>query len=238
MDRTPDTTRAVALAVGLAVGWVAVALVAFAGARALIAGGDYRVPALVAIAMLSGLLALGLTVFGLWRRIGFIPRSEWREGGLLIVPALLVLLPLVAGLGPTGAALSGVLVFGYALTGFAEEAFFRGVILDVLRPLGPVRSAALSALLFGAVHLANIAIRGNPAVILAQAVGAACFGFGYAALRQRTGALVPLMVLHGLTDLFLPLGALPLIPVAALQDVALLGFGIVLLARAPGRALW
>jgi len=66
-------------------------------------------------------------------------------------------------------------------------------------------------------------------VIAAQAVGAACFGFGYAALRLRTKTIVPLIALHFLTDLFLQMGNLPLIPVAVAQDVVLLVFGVVVL---------
>lgn len=233
MEPRPDPSRAVGLAAGLTLGWVAVTLAAFAGARALLPGGDYRLPALLAITVLAALLALGLGAFGLWRRAGFLHRPTRRGAALLGLPALLVLMPLVAGIRPIDPALVALLVAGYALTGFAEEGFFRGVLLDLLRPLGPRRAAALSALLFGAAHLSNLLVRGNPPVILAQAVGAACFGFGYAALRQRTGALVPLVALHALTDLFLQLGTLPLVPVAAAQDIALLVLGLVLLRPAP-----
>lgn len=223
--------RAAVYAVLLAAGWVAVTLGAFGAARIVVADGDYRVPALLATAALAVSVALVLTVFRLWRRAGFVPWQEVRGRHLFAVPAILVLFPLAAGFGPVDAGSVGVLLLGYALTGFAEEGFFRGIMLEVLRPLGPMRSAALSSVLFGAVHLSNILIRGNAAVIIAQAVGAACFGFGYAALRLRTGTLIPLILLHFLTDVFLQIGALPLIPVAVAQDVVLLGLGLVLLFR-------
>jgi hypothetical protein len=88
--------------------------------------------------------------------------------------------------------------------------------------------------LFGRVRLSNILIRGDPAAIAAQAVGAACFGFGHAALRMRIGTVWPLVVLHMLTDLFLQIGRLPLIPMAVVQDLILLGLGVVLLRQATG----
>lgn len=230
MAPAPDRRRAAALAVGLVAGWVALTLASFATARAGLGGGDYRGAALLATAVLALAVTLALSRFGLWRRAGFTPWRDWQARGLFLVPALLVLMPLARGFGPVEALPLPLLVTGYALTGFAEEGFFRGLLPEVLRPLDPLPAAALSSVLFGAAHLSNILIRGEPGIILAQALGAACFGFGYAALRWRTGTLVPLIALHFLTDLFLQLGALPLIPVAVAQDVVLLGLGFVLLA--------
>lgn len=218
-------------AVVLAVAWGAVTLCSFFLARSLLPQGDQRVLSLVPIAVLAGLMAAGFAARGLWSRVGFTPPSRWRQTGVLAVPGLLVLLPLVSGIRPVTPDLLVVLLVGYALTGLAEEGVFRGLMLDLLRPLGPLRAAALAAVLFGLVHLSNILIRGNPPVILAQAVGAACFGFGYAALRYRTGTVVPLILLHFLTDFFLQIGSLPLIPVAVAQDTVLLGLGIVILSR-------
>ena len=223
--------RAAAFAFGLAAGWVAVTLGAYGAARVFVADGDYRVPALLATAALAVSVALVLSVFRFWRRAGFTPWRVARARALFAVPAIVVLFPLVAGFAPVDAGSVGVLVLGYALTGFAEEGFFRGIMLEVLRPLGPTRSIVLSSVLFGAVHLSNILIRGNPAVILSQAVGAACFGFGYAALRYRTGTVVPLILLHFLTDFFLQIGSLPLIPVAVAQDTLLLSLGLFILSR-------
>ncbi len=220
-----------ARALGLTLGWVAVSLLTFGAAQAFVADGDYRMPALASIALLSLLLALGLSAFGMWRKIGLDSASNWRETRLLLIPTLLVFLPLARGIHAIDPQLFGIFVLGYALTGFAEECMFRGVIVNILRPMGPMRVATFSALLFGAAHLSNILIRGNPPVIAAQAVGAACFGFGYAALRLRTKTIVPLIGLHFLTDLFLQMGNLPLIPVAVAQDVVLLVFGVVVLRR-------
>ena len=81
----------------------------------------------------------------------------------------------------------------------------------------------------------NVFFRDSAAVVVAQAVGAACFGIGYGALRLRTGSVWPLMALHLLTDLLPQLGRLPKIPIFVAQDVVLLGYALFLL-RGRSRA--
>lgn len=215
--------------------WVAIATAGFLALRALLPGLSPTAAAVGATALLAGFAALAAAATG-WRATSPAGRASGADWRLFLLPALITLLPLAGGIKPVAADTLGLLLVGYALTGFAEETMFRGVVLARLLPLGPLRAAAIASVLFGLVHLANIVIRGNPPVILAQAVGAACFGFGYAAVRLRTGLLWPLMALHLLTDLFLQLGALPLIPVAVVQDVILLGYGLLLIGRRPGTA--
>jgi membrane protease YdiL (CAAX protease family) len=184
------------------------------------------------IIVIAAIVAAGLTALGWWRAVGFNRPAEWRERQWLILPLALTLLPLVAGIRAPEIS-AWLLVAGYALTGFAEEGVFRGVILRLLNDRPRAQAAATAAILFGLAHIGNIFIRDNAAVVMAQAVGAACFGFGYAAVRFRTGTLVPLIVAHMLTDLFLQIGKLPLIPVAVVQDVILLAYGLWLLR--PGQ---
>ena len=180
--------------------------------------------ALVLVARVSGFQAAGFTG----------PRS-WQRPRLFVVPALLVPVPLLAGVRPVAAGTVAVLVVGYALTGFAEEALWRGVVLRVLRPAGPATAVLFSSALFGAAHLANVLFRDNVALVATQAVGAACFGVGYAAVALRTGTIWPLMLLHMLTDLFAAVGALPKIPILVGQDVVLLVFGLLVLRRVARR---
>ena len=85
------------------------------------------------------------------------------------------------------------------------------------------------SLLFGASHLANVLFRDNVTLVAAQAVGAFCFGVGYAAIALQIGTLWPLMVLHALTDLFAAVGSLPKIPILVGQDIILLIVGLWLL---------
>jgi membrane protease YdiL (CAAX protease family) len=120
-----------------------------------------------------------------------------------------------------------------------EELWFRGLALRAALPLGPARAAALTALVFGAVHLANVLFGQNPAVTAAQAVGAACFGFGYAVLRLRTNALWVLAATHAVFDLLLHTtglhgGALWAVMVG--QDLVLLVVGLVAFRRLHGAA--
>lgn len=216
--------RGLALSLAAALAWAGLALAAGIAGPTLVPGVDPLALGLFVIAVVSVVSALALAVSGRSATMGVFARP--RAWPLLLLPAALTLLPFLGGLALPAAGLLAVLVLGEALTGFAEELVFRGFLLDWLAPFGVQRAAVISAVLFGATHLPNILIRGQLGPILGQAVGAACFGFAYAALRHRTGALWPLMILHFATDLFLRLGGLPVIPVAVAQDVALLAYGL------------
>jgi membrane protease YdiL (CAAX protease family) len=208
--------------------WLAIVLAGFLGLLAAVPALSPMVAAIWVTAMLCVVLAAGVGLARWWHAVGFVAPRGWRQPGWLVLPALLTLLPFAGGFKEVAPGVIGFLAVGYALTGFAEELMYRGVLLRLLHRRTPLVAGIISAVLFGLAHFANVFIRGEPAVIAAQALGAACFGFGYAALRYRTGTLLPLIVLHMATDLFLQLGALPLIPVAAVQDVILLGYGIYL----------
>lgn len=154
----------------------------------------------VVLALLA--MALGVARRIGWRRVAAGGPATWRNTSLLVAPALVALVPLAWGWTPDTATLA-VLTAGYLATGAYEELWFRGVMLRAALPLGPVRAATLTALLFGAAHLGNIAFGANLAVTLAQAVGAAAGGFGYAILRQRTNAVWALAGIHTVSDLLL-----------------------------------
>lgn len=125
---------------------------------------------------------------------------------LLIVPLLVALAPFAAGLKDVGPQEVATIVLGYLATGVYEELWFRGLVLQSLGSWTPVRAAVVSAALFGAAHLSNIAFGAHPAVTAAQVVGATCFGVGLAALRLRGVSLWPLIILHALADIALQLG--------------------------------
>lgn len=166
-----------------------------------------------------------------WRAVAAGGPSTWRSPGLLVVPALTVLAPLAWGWSPDAGTLLA-LVIGYAATGAYEELWFRGVMLRAALPVGPVRAAALTAVLFGAAHLSNVAFGANPAVTAAQAVGTVAGGFGYAVLRLRTNALWALAALHFVGDLLLHTTGLhgaALWVVLVGHDVAFLVVGLVAL---------
>jgi uncharacterized protein len=166
-----------------------------------------------------------------WSAIAAGRPSTWHQRGWLAVPALLALVPLAWGWSPDPSTLVA-LTIGYAATGVYEELWFRGIMVRAALPLGVRRAAALTALVFGVSHLANILFGQNPAVTAAQAIGAACFGLGYAVLRMRTRAVWFLAATHFVGDLLLHTtglhgGALWAVMVG--QDVALLVIGLVAL---------
>lgn len=193
-----------------------------------------RLPVVLVLAVLALVVARAVG----WREVGAGRPSTWRRPAWLLAPLVVALVPLAWGWSPDPATL-GVLALGYAATGVYEELWFRGVVLRSALPLGPGRAAALTAVLFGASHLANMLFGQNPAVTLAQAVGATAFGFGYAVLRLRTRAVWALAATHALLDLLLHTtglhgGALWAVMVG--QDVVLLVVGLVALPGARREA--
>jgi membrane protease YdiL (CAAX protease family) len=190
-----------------------------------------RLRALGFIAVLTVVVVASVARHGAWRELGVVPPRKWRRPALLVVPALLAVSPLVGGIRPLSAGTWAVLVAGYALTGVTEELLWRGWVLRFLEPLGLTRAVLVGSALFGCAHLTNLLYRDSPALVLAQGWGAFCFGVGYAALRGRTGTLVPLMDHHFVTDLAALVGGLPTIPVLVAQDVVLLGLGLLLTRR-------
>ena len=197
----------------------------------LLPGATGEARAFVALVLVVVLLLVLAPRFFSWRELGVNGPRHWRHVGLLAVPAVLSVTPLVLGVEDPGPSRLAFLTVGYLLTGFGEELLWRGLVQRILAPLGVVRAVLLSSALFGAAHLANLAFRDSPGLVLAQAWGAFCFGVGYGAVRSRTNTVVPLMVLHLVTDLAAAVGAVPKIPVLVAQDVVLLGFGLVLLRR-------
>lgn len=174
-----------------------------------------------------------------WRQVAAGGARTWHDLRLLAVPLGIALVPLAWGWAPEAGTLLA-LVVGYAATGAFEELWYRGIVLRAALPLGPVRAATVSAVLFGSAHLANIAFGASPAITAAQAVGSAAGGFGYAVLRLRTNAVWALAFIHGLGDLLLHTTGLrggALWAVLVGHDVALFVWGLVV-ARAlrPGRA--
>ncbi len=195
-------------------------------AKALLPQAD---PAFVAMCVLAVVIAGLLTLLRWWREAGFNSPSQWRELRLLWLPVVVaIVLPLLGGLATVDAKIVVYLTIGYLITGFMEEAWVRGLMLRVLQPVGPVRAVLISALLFALLHMTNFLFR-NPAIVLAQMVGAFCFGVAFGALRLRTNTIWFLIALHMLHDLFLHLSGFPTIPLNVVQDVILLIYGIYLL---------
>jgi uncharacterized protein len=228
---TPSRPRRVAVALGAAN--IAATVAGALGVAALLPHASEWTARLVVLLGLAAAVTAVLAATGGWRAAGFSGRVA--QPRLLVVPAAVALAPLVGGVQLPGAGMLTVFVLGYAVTGFFEEALFRGLILGVLRPAGVWPAVWISSALFAAAHLPNMLFGQAPAITVAQAVGTFCFGVGYAAVRLRTATVLPLMVLHFLTDFFLRIDALPTWvhwTVMVGGDTVLLIYGSILLRRA------
>ena len=89
-----------------------------------------------------------------------------------------------------------ILLVGTPLIAFNEEAFFRGLMLESLRPLGWRRAIIGSAVLFGAGHAVNLVAGANLPFTVMQIAATTAGGITLAAIRIRSGSLWPVIALH------------------------------------------
>lgn len=166
-----------------------------------------RVAFQIIIPLLITLFSVGILArFGWLRDAGFSGPSQWRHLRVLWAPALatlIVLAPAFSALRQvTNYSLVPYAVLVALLAGLNEEAFFRGLVLRTLQPYGLVTASALSALFFALAHANNLLLL-PIYVALPQLVWAFFLGFAFAAFRLRTRAILPLMILHGLSDIYI-----------------------------------
>ena len=160
---------------------------------------------LVQVALLDSVLALGgialLWHLSWWEKAGYTAWIRWRDIPLFLLPGAVALFSLSDGV--RAAAPLTLLVYA-ALTfvvGFAEETWFRGLILTALLPVGVLRAAAISAICFATPHLLNM-LGGtwDPAFTAVDTVAAFGLGLTFAGLRLRTDSIWPLVGIHALFD--------------------------------------
>lgn len=166
----------------------------------------FKLPTLATYIIGNGVLALIaillLSCLHWWRESGFHLPSQPCSLWLFILPCFPVILNAFAGIGYPGMARL-LLFFALALVvGFVEEAYFCGMMLRALLPRGPWQAVITSSILFGILHLFNLAAGANLAATLFQIGYALAIGLMYAALRLHTQTILPLILLHGLTDFF------------------------------------
>lgn len=158
-----------------------------------------RWPAWTAAGIAAGLLAiplsmqaeeLGITLIGL---VTGRPRAEEMADQEHLGDVLTAILQ--GPLTPAQLALVFVLVCG--VVPVAEEIFFRGFLYGALRRWGVSLAAALSALLFAAVH--SQIVHFLPIFLL---------GIIMALLYERTGSLIPPVVVHAVNNVVATLAVL------------------------------
>jgi len=157
------------------------------------------------LALLSALL---VTLFGGWRQAGFFKPITWNSM-LYAIPPLVgpIFLLAASGIAKSDPLQITMLVVFTAMIGFAEEALCRGVVLQAFLPRGPMQAAVFSSLIFGSMHLVNIFYGMPISTALLYVFYASLIGFGFAAPYIRGGgAIWPLIIVHGLFDLFGKLG--------------------------------
>lgn len=148
-------------------------------------------------------LVVVTTALGWWRPALF-DRAPSRHTWPIVAPALMAVLAIV-NLALTDWASYDIAFFGASLVlllvGFTEELVTRGVLLVALRSrLGEVWVWLLTSILFGLMHLVNIAL-GSPVAGTFSQVGLAFLGGTLFYITRRVfGSLIPAMILHGLWD--------------------------------------
>ena len=141
---------------------------------------------------------------------------RWQRKRILL-PALLVcftcLFPAIGTPWPLGV---GALIanpvqvipyFGvFLLMATGEELLSRGVIQTLLLPYGAGRAAVISAFMYGIMHLgAYERADFSPFKTAISLAGVTMLGFGFAVLRDKTKALLPVALLHALWNEFVAL---------------------------------
>jgi len=192
--------------------WLLIAFVvtSVAAVNGVAAGIAVALPELSATALemiveliLAALAIALLTALRSWGRVGFralIRLSDLRLYWLPLFPVLPAVPAAIVGI--TGMRFGEILYFLIlaCLIGLVEEVFFRGLILQALAAKGLWRSAILSGVIFGAMHLLNLLFGADLTATLFQASYAVALGFAFAAVTLRTCVLWPLIVIHALTD--------------------------------------
>ena len=154
----------------------------------------------------AGRLIVGVVLLLLFLR--YFRQVRPFSGLIWTLPALLfplwnIVYHLTAGMGAlrSGGALLTALLLGSAPAAF-EEIIFRGILISKLREGGKSPMAALwiSALLFGAVHLTNLAGL-RLADVLVQTGYAVVIGLVLGAVYLKTRNLSAVILAHALTDI-------------------------------------
>jgi uncharacterized protein len=149
---------------------------------------------------LTIIVAALLTVMAWWKATGF--RSPQRRGDLLyfLVPFLPMIINFVPGVQVASLRQLAEILAISLMVGFAEEAIFRGLMLNTLKAHGLWKAAVITALLFGLTHAMNLLAGKSILEDAAQIFYAVAMGFAFAALVLLTGLLWPLVLAHFLID--------------------------------------
>jgi membrane protease YdiL (CAAX protease family) len=216
-----------------------------------VAGGIIGFPLLGVPALLvtlASLITAGGGLFmvwylGWWQKAGYATLGRVADLPLFLLPAAMAFLPLLEVAEPTPGGTVILFILLSIVVALAEETFFRGLILQALRPAGVMTAVILSSLLFALPHLLN-SVGGiwDPVFTLADTFAAFGIGIAFAALVLRTGSIWPPIVLHALINAIAlsSLGSLTVPPQSPEQlagtlvaGAVMAAYGLFLLRRVP-----
>ena len=136
-----------------------------------------------------------------WGKAGYATGIRLAQVPLFLLPCAFALLAQGGGIHVTAPLTIIFFAILTAIVGFAEETYFRGLILTALLPTGTLRAVVISALLFAALHLLNIfGGTWDPTYSVVDTVAAFGLGITYATIRLRTGSIWPAVGIHAFFD--------------------------------------
>lgn len=167
--------------------------------------------------IVGSIVLLAFTTFLGWNGQIFgrqpIYRSRWMWLAPIIVLTPITLRVLGIDWGGRGLSVSLMMMATGLLIGFSEELLFRGIGVKMLRSGGHREwsVAAITSLLFGFSHTANLISGAQLTTVLATVPYTIAFGVLMYLSMRVIGFLAAAMILHGLTDptTFLATGGLP-----------------------------
>jgi membrane protease YdiL (CAAX protease family) len=172
---------------------------------------DKEPSAVIMIAMRTIMAVAIIAWLGWWRDVGLTAPRLWRDRKLLLLLVPLPFIPLLDGVDASDA--NQIVFLGTAalLIAVSEELLYRGILLRALQPYGVVKAVLGLAILFGAVHLPNVFVGGDPGfelLRLAMTVGGA---IGLAVIRLRTNMIWGVILAHWGLDFteYLAVGGIP-----------------------------
>lgn len=117
---------------------------------------------------------------------------------LFFLPPIISVVPfLLVGINLNSIKYIMTLLFFTLAIGISEEVYFRGVILNLLVKKYPIKkSIVISALIFGAGHIASILAGTSILTVLLQMINAFVFGIITAEIVTITKSIIPTIIWH------------------------------------------
>lgn len=133
-----------------------------------------------------------------WREIGF-RRPARLTHVVLFCPAFVpVVGNLTFGIHVTDASLLVTAAALAAMSGFVEEAAFRGLMVRAFLPRGAWTATLVTTAFFGLAHAGNVVAGFNAIYVIVQVTYALAMGFGFGAMAVKGGLVWPLVIAHAL----------------------------------------